>query len=112
MTNISRHHPDLAEFASPPKAKGREVMRFPNGRVALTIFVLWIGAGASVPGALVGARLTGRLDDGQLLRAVGAILVVAGLAAVAQAVTRDPKRHVPVTVTEPRPERPWLEGAA
>ena len=48
--------------------------------------LLGIGAGASVPGALVGARLTGRLDEGQLLRAVGAILVVAGGAAIAQAV--------------------------
>ena len=49
--------------------------------------LLAIGAAASVPGALVGARLTGRLDERQLLRAVGAILVVAGLAALAQAVT-------------------------
>ena len=49
--------------------------------------LLAIGAAASVPGALVGARLTRRLDERQLLRAVGAILVVAGLAAVAQAVT-------------------------
>ena len=48
--------------------------------------LLAIGAGASVPGALLGARLTGRLDERQLLRAVGAILVVAGLAAIAQAV--------------------------
>ena len=48
--------------------------------------LLAIGAPASVPGAIVGARLTGRLDERQLLRAVGAILVVAGLAALAQAV--------------------------
>ena len=45
-----------------------------------------VGAAASVPGALLGARLTGRLDERQLLRAVGAILVAAGAAAVAQAI--------------------------
>ena len=48
--------------------------------------LLAIGAGASVPGALLGARLTGRLDERQLLRAVGAILLAAGAAAIAQAV--------------------------
>ena len=47
--------------------------------------LLAVGAGASVPGALLGARLTGRLDERQLLRAVGAILFVAGAAAIAQA---------------------------
>ena len=47
--------------------------------------LLALGAGASVPGALLGARLTGRLDERQLLRAVGAILVVAGGAALVQA---------------------------
>jgi uncharacterized membrane protein YfcA len=46
--------------------------------------LLAVGAGASVPGALVGARLTGRLDERQLLRAVGAILLVAGTAMVLQ----------------------------
>ena len=46
--------------------------------------LLAIGAGASVPGALVGARLTGRLDEQQLLRAVGAVLLVAGTAMVVQ----------------------------
>ena len=49
--------------------------------------LLAIGGAASVPGALLGARLTGRLDERQLLRAVGAILVVAGAAALAQAAT-------------------------
>jgi uncharacterized membrane protein YfcA len=47
--------------------------------------LLAVGAAASAPGALLGARLTGRLDERQLLRAVGAILVVAGIAALAQA---------------------------
>ena len=48
--------------------------------------LLAIGAAASVPGALLGARLTGRLSERQLLRAIGAVLVVAGLATVMQAV--------------------------
>jgi len=48
--------------------------------------LLAVGAVASIPGALLGARLTGRLNERQLLRAVGTILVVAGLAALAQAV--------------------------
>jgi uncharacterized membrane protein YfcA len=43
-----------------------------------------IGAAASVPGAVLGARLTGRLNEQQLLRAVGCVLLVAGAAAVAQ----------------------------
>jgi hypothetical protein len=46
-----------------------------------------VGAGASVPGALLGARLTGRLDERELLRAVGVVLVGAGLAAIVDGVT-------------------------
>ncbi|MEA2332455.1 MAG: uncharacterized protein QOH58_2593 [Thermoleophilaceae bacterium] len=48
--------------------------------------VLGVGAAASVPGALLGARLTGRLDERQLLRAIGAVLVAAGTATALQAV--------------------------
>jgi uncharacterized protein len=44
------------------------------------------GAAASVPGALVGARLTGRMSEQQLLRGIGGILVVAGVATALQAV--------------------------
>ena len=40
--------------------------------------LLAIGSAASVPGALLGARLTGLLSERQLLRAIGAMLVVAG----------------------------------
>ena len=43
-----------------------------------------LGAAGSIPGALLGARLTGRLDERQLLRAVGVVLVVAGIAALVQ----------------------------
>jgi hypothetical protein len=42
--------------------------------------LLAIGSAASVPGALLGARLTGRLSERELLRAIGAMLVVAGAA--------------------------------
>jgi uncharacterized protein len=47
--------------------------------------LLGVGAAASVPGALVGARLSGRLDERQLLRAVGCVLLVAGAALLIQA---------------------------
>jgi uncharacterized protein len=47
--------------------------------------LLAIGGAASIPGALLGARLTGRLSEAQLLRAIGAVLVVAGCATAAQA---------------------------
>lgn len=45
-----------------------------------------VGAAASIPGSLLGARLTGRLDERQLLRAIGCVLLVAGGATVAQGV--------------------------
>jgi uncharacterized membrane protein YfcA len=48
--------------------------------------LLLVGSAASIPGALIGSRLTGRLSEGQLLRAIGAVLVVAGLATALQAV--------------------------
>jgi uncharacterized membrane protein YfcA len=44
--------------------------------------LLWVGAAGSAPGALLGSRLTGRLSTRALLLAVGAILVVAGTAAI------------------------------
>jgi uncharacterized membrane protein YfcA len=46
--------------------------------------LLWVGAAGSIPGALLGSRLTGRLSQAALLRAVGAILLVAGVAAILQ----------------------------
>jgi uncharacterized membrane protein YfcA len=57
----------------------------PNARPDAEL--LAVGALASIPGALLGARLTGRLSERQLLRAIGAVLIVAGLAAAAQAIT-------------------------
>jgi uncharacterized protein len=47
--------------------------------------VLGVGAAASIPGALLGARLTGRLSERELLRAIGAMLVVAGTTTALQA---------------------------
>ena len=47
--------------------------------------LLGAGCGGAVPGAYLGARLTGRLDDDTLLRAIAAILVVAGVSLAAQA---------------------------
>ena len=48
--------------------------------------LLGVGAVTSVPGAIVGARLTGRLDEQQLFRAVGVILLVAGTAMILQGI--------------------------
>jgi uncharacterized protein len=47
--------------------------------------LLAVGSAASVPGALLGSRLTGRLPETQLTRAIAAILVVAGIALLVQA---------------------------
>jgi len=44
-----------------------------------------LGSAASVPGALLGARLTGRLSEAQLVRAIAVVLLVSGAAAAVQA---------------------------
>ena len=49
--------------------------------------LLAVGAAASIPGALIGSRLTGRLSDRQLLRAIGFVLLVAATVMVADALT-------------------------
>ena len=46
--------------------------------------VLAVGSAASVPGALLGSRLTGRLSQRQLMRAIGVVLVVAAVAIFVQ----------------------------
>jgi uncharacterized protein len=48
--------------------------------------VAGLGAAASIPGALIGARLTGRLSEIQLVRAIAGVLLVAGIATGVQAV--------------------------
>lgn len=47
--------------------------------------LLAVGAAASVPGALLGARLTGRLSEARLKQAIAAILLVAGTVMLVQA---------------------------
>jgi uncharacterized membrane protein YfcA len=48
--------------------------------------LLGLGSAASIPGAMLGARLTGRLSTDQLLGAIGALLVVAGVGMLAETV--------------------------
>jgi len=48
--------------------------------------LLAAGCAGAVPGAYLGAHMTGRLDDEALLKAIAAILVVAGLALAVQAI--------------------------
>lgn len=47
-----------------------------------------VGGAASIPGALLGARLTGRLDEAQLLRAIAVVLLIAGASMVVEAIVR------------------------
>lgn len=49
--------------------------------------LLAVGAAASIPGALVGSRLTGRLSEAQLVRALAVVLLVAGASTATQAFT-------------------------
>jgi uncharacterized membrane protein YfcA len=49
--------------------------------------VLAVGALASIPGALIGSRLTGRLSERDLLRAIGVVLLIAGVAMIVSALT-------------------------
>lgn len=56
----------------------------PNAAPDLT--PIFVGGGASIPGALLGARLTGRLSERQLIRAIGLVLLVAAAGMIAQAV--------------------------
>jgi uncharacterized membrane protein YfcA len=44
--------------------------------------ILWAGAAGGVPGAYLGSKLTGRLDEAALLRAMAVILVITGGAMV------------------------------
>ncbi len=58
----------------------------PNAAPDLTPIL--VGGAASIPGALLGARLTGRLSERQLIRAIGAILLVAAASMVVEAIVR------------------------
>lgn len=48
--------------------------------------ILLVGAAAAMPAAYLGARFTGRLSDRLLLQTMAAVLVISGLAMLAQAV--------------------------
>jgi uncharacterized protein len=48
--------------------------------------LLVVGSAASIPGALVGSRLTGRLSEPQLLKAIAVVLLVVGTATAARGV--------------------------
>ena len=48
--------------------------------------VLALGAAASIPAALLGSRLTGRLSEAELVRAIAVILLVAAASMVVEAV--------------------------
>jgi uncharacterized protein len=47
-----------------------------------------VGGAASIPGALLGSRLTGRLSERQLIRAIGTVLLVAAASMVVEAIVR------------------------
>jgi uncharacterized membrane protein YfcA len=49
--------------------------------------LLAIGAAASIPGALIGSRLTGRLSEERLIQAIAVVLLIAALGLVVQALT-------------------------
>jgi uncharacterized membrane protein YfcA len=57
----------------------------PNAAPDLDLIL--VGGAASIPGALLGSRLTGRLSDAQLVRAIGVVLLVAAAGCIAQALT-------------------------
>ena len=48
--------------------------------------ILLLGSAASIPAAMIGSRLTGRLSEHQLLTAIGVALLVVGSATVARGI--------------------------
>jgi uncharacterized membrane protein YfcA len=44
-----------------------------------------VGCAGGIPGAWMGAKLTGRLDERRLLTAMAAVLLISGLAMLVQA---------------------------
>ena len=46
--------------------------------------LMLIGSVASIPGAILGSRITGRLSERQLLNAIGVVLIVVGSLTVAR----------------------------
>lgn len=58
----------------------------PNAAPDLTPIL--VGGAASIPGALLGSRLTGRLSEQQLIRAIGVVLLVAAASMVVEAIVQ------------------------
>ncbi len=58
----------------------------PNAAPDLTPIL--VGGAASIPGALLGSRLTGRLSERQLIRAIGVVLLIAAAGMVVSAIVR------------------------
>lgn len=56
-----------------------------NPEGAIDGAIVAVGIIASAPGAVIGARLTGRLSEDQLVKAIGITVAVAGLALLARA---------------------------
>jgi len=91
--------PALLRFvgATPQRAVGTNVTvglfvgiagalgHLPNAAPDLDVMAL--GIAASIPGAALGSRLTGRLSDAQLIRAIAVILLVVAVSMVVQALT-------------------------
>jgi uncharacterized membrane protein YfcA len=49
--------------------------------------VIAAGGAASIPGALLGSRLTGRLSEAALIRAIAVVLLIAAAGCIVQALT-------------------------
>jgi uncharacterized membrane protein YfcA len=58
----------------------------PNAAPDLTPIL--VGGAASIPGALLGSRLTGRLSERQLIHAIGWVLLVAAASMIVEAIVR------------------------
>ncbi len=58
----------------------------PNAAPDLTPIL--VGGAASIPGALLGSRLTGRLSERELIRAIGVVLLIAAASMVVEAIAR------------------------
>ena len=49
--------------------------------------ILWAGAAGGVPGAYLGSKLTGRLDEAALIKAMVAVLIITGVAMIVDGLT-------------------------
>ena len=49
--------------------------------------ILWAGAAGGVPGAYLGSKLTGRLDEAALIKAMVAVLIITGIAMIVDGLT-------------------------